>query len=350
MFNFKKLYYDPRIFKYEYGKKLFEKYKYLEKHEIKTHWQIPEINRDEKNKYKWMKIKSQVLILGIKAGLKVQCGSRSCDFGTQSPCHGCPMACSYCYVARSKGYANPVTIFANIDRVISKTLEHASTISKKTEPTQADAKFWIYDIGGHSDPSIDALLSDKVHTYITEFSKLKNSKLTFSTKYVNKEMLNYNPKHRTRIRFSLMPQPMSTIVDLRTSKIIDRINAINDFYEAGYDVDINLAPVIIYPDWKKDYLHLIKLLNSKLKSKVKKQLNLEIIFLTHNEWLHNINLAWHPKAEKYLWQPDVQCKKISQMSRQVNYKYRIAYKRPALEHLLSLLSTYMPYAKIRYAF
>ena len=34
------------------------------------------------------------------------------------------MACAYCYVPRRKGYANPITVFTNIDKIIGYLGRH----------------------------------------------------------------------------------------------------------------------------------------------------------------------------------------------------------------------------------
>src|SRR3712207_7118422 len=45
----------------------------------------------------------------------------------------------------------------------------------------------------------------------------------------------YDPQGLTRIRFSLMPDADSRLLDIRTDRIADRIAAVDDFVEAGYE-------------------------------------------------------------------------------------------------------------------
>ena len=106
-----------------------------------------------------------------------------------------------------------------------------------------------------------------------------------------------NGQGKTRVRFSLMPEAIATIVDVRTSPIGDRIAAVNDFVQAGYEVHLNFSPVIVYEGWENDYGPLFEQIDATLSSAAKDQLRAEIIFLTHNEQLHDVNLRWHPKAE-----------------------------------------------------
>ena len=142
---------------------------------------------------------------------------------------------------------------------------------------------------------------------------------------------------------------MSKLVDVRTSPITDRIDVINDFVDAGYEVNVNFAPVIYYEGWLEDYKQLIAEINDKLNDQTKKQLVAEIIFLTHNEQLHDVNLSWHPKAEEVLWTPSLQEFKYSQTGGR-NVRYKRGFKKEIVDQLVDLVNKEMPYCKIRYAF
>ena len=74
-----------------------------------------------------------------------------------------------------------------------------------------------------------------------------------------------------------------------------------------------------------------------------------MIFLTHNERLHEVNLGWHPTAEDYLWTPQNQEAKISQGGGH-NIRYRTGYKGRMVRSFLELLERRMPYCRVRYAF
>ena len=86
-----------------------------------------------------------------------------------------------------------------------------------------------------------------------------------------------------------------------------------------------------------------------LAPSVKRQLQAEVIFLTHNEQLHNVNMQWHPKAEELLWRPDLQEPKVSQAGGD-NLRYKLSIKRGLVDEFRSLLQDKLPYCKIRYAF
>jgi hypothetical protein len=75
----------------------------------------------------------------------------------------------------------------------------------------------------------------------------------------------------------------------------------------------------------------------------------EIIFLTHNEQLHDINMGWHPKAEDVLWRPELQEVKYSQTGGR-NVRYKKGLKKELVDNVVTMIEKELPYCKIRYAF
>lgn len=70
---------------------------------------------------------------------------------------------------------------------------HAGRQGKKILPDAIDPEFWVYEIGENGDCSADAAICNNVKDLVTLYTTLPNSKLTFATKFVNREMLNYDP-------------------------------------------------------------------------------------------------------------------------------------------------------------
>jgi len=264
--------------------------------------------------------------------------------------NGCAMACAYCYVARRKGYANPITTFVNIDQIAAAIERHAARQGFKWEATPADSTLWTYELGTNSDCAVDATISDNVRDLVALFRRLPNAKATFATKYVNDDLLAYEPEGKTRLRFSLMPAALARVVDVRTSRVPDRIAAINRFVEAGYEVNINVGPVLYYEGWLADYAGLCDQIDAALSPAAKRQMQAEVIFLTHSAELHELNLRWHPVAEALLWQPELQEHKVSQASGAPVLRYRHTLKRQLVADLLAVLRERLPYCRVRYAF
>jgi spore photoproduct lyase family protein len=316
---------------------------------VPSHWKIPGLHGNEGSAADWLQIKRNVLVLGVRKALKMDANTRSSDFIAPGIASGCASACSYCYVPRHKGFANPISTFVNIEQISGYIARHAAKQGFKMTPTAPDADEWVYELGCNSDMSIDAAISDNVRDLVAMFRGIPGAKATFATKWVNRDLLEYDPQRKTRIRFSLMPHQMSKLVDIRTSPVKERIAAINDFVEAGWEVNVNFSPVIVGDGFLDDYDALFKEVDAALSPAAKAQMTAEVIFLTHNAGMHEVNMEWHPRAETVLWRPDLQENKTSMMGGH-NVRYKVKLKQPLVEQFCTRLRAKMPYCAIRYAF
>jgi hypothetical protein len=315
---------------------------------VASHWKIPDLV--DMDPVDWIKAKKHILVLGKLKILASTVNGRSSDFIAPSHSNGCLSACQYCYVARRKGGSNPLTVFLNSEKVAESIVDHCNELGPKPESNQCDPEYWIYDIGNNNDVSIDAMISDNPFVLMEAIKSTKHGKLTFATKTVNIDpFLKFNPKSRTRIRYSLMPQAVSKYVDIRTSPIEDRIDAMNELVEAGYEVHANFSPVIMYGDkqWKKDWIELWQLMDSKLTDRAKLQMKSEVIFLTHSTDLHDINMQWNPKGEEFLWTPEIQQTKANKPD-VLCYQYGL--KGDNVKAFSAGIKKFIPWCEVRYAF
>ncbi len=349
LLDIRRIYAEPAALELPRGQDIVARWPGAEIVPVASHWQIPEVHGDETNVKRWVRIKTEALVLGIKKSLVTRPNGRSADFIAPSTANGCAMACAYCYVPRRKGYSNPITVFANIDQIAAHLARHIKKQGPKTEPNQCDPEAWVYDIGENSDCSADALLSDNVRELSELFRMSPTAKLSFATKFVNRELLDWDPLGRSRIRFSLMPQNIAKVTDIRTSPIAERIAAINDFVDAGWEVHVNFSPVILTSNWRAEWTELLTELDDTLSPAAKEQIASEVILLTHNEQLHDVNLGWHPKAEELLWRLELQESKLSQNGA-TNIRYRRDLKAQSVAAFRSLVAEHFPAGPIRYAF
>jgi len=174
---------------------------------------------------------------------------------------------------------------------------------------------------------------------------------SFATKYVNEKFLTFNPQGKIRIRFSLMPEVYRRELEPNTDTIIDRLAAVGQFLNAGYEVHLNFSPVIVTANWLTEYKNLfhdisiIALLNDWANDKVKA----EVIFLTHNVDKHYANIANNLPGERLLWKPEIQEKKISQYGG-ANLRYKHALKADYIEQFKQVHQEIIPWNTIRYIF
>ncbi len=345
--DFSTIFLEPAVEGYPRGREILSRFPNARRIPVASHWSIPELR--EGAEADWMRSKREVLVLGVKKGLTFRPNGRSADFIAPSSSNGCAMACAYCYVARRKGHSNPVSVFVNIAELCRAMERHALKQGRKPEPNQVDARDWVYDLGENGDLSVDALISSNVRDLVSTFRGLPNAKGSFATKWVNRDLLGYEPGGRTRIRFSLMPPDTARLLDVRTSPVAERIAAMDDFVRAGYEVHANFSPVVIEDGWEEKWDRLFGELDAALGPQARAQMACEIIMLTHNRELHEVNLGWHPRGEAALWRPELQEEKLSE-SGQVNLRYRTGTKGRYLTRLREMLAARMPYCRVRYAF
>ncbi len=349
MLDVRRIYLESEAELHSRGQEILARFPDAERVLVRSHWQIPELRGDADLADHWNSVKRTTFVLGVRKSMTSRPNGRSADFVGPGASNGCAMACAYCYVARRKGFANPITVFVNNDQILAFLACHARKQGRKPEPNQVDPEFWVYDVGENGDCSVDALISDNVRETMALFRTLPNAKASFATKYVNPDLLAYDPQRKTRVRFSLMPESPARLLDVRTSPVRERIAAIDEFRRAGYEVHLNFSPVVIQDGWLDDWRDLFQELDAALSPATKEQLAAEVIMLTHNEELHKTNLTWHPKAEAVLWRPDLQEVKASENGAR-NLRYRFGLKRRYLDELLAVLAHELPYCRVRYAF
>jgi spore photoproduct lyase len=278
-----------------------------------------------------------------RKSMMIRPSGRSTDFISPSFGHGCLYNCSYCYMKRHK--SEGLDIAKNTMDILTEINNHCM-FSDVDKPNQTHANFVTYDISCNEDFALHA----KYHEWEKIFDFFKQHPVamgSFATKYVNVNLINYDPEGKIRIRFSLMPQSISDKLEPNTSKIIDRIKAIDAFIDSGYDVHINFSPVIVYDNWIEDYEHLFQMVDNYVD--YKDTVKCEVIFLTHNEGKHNYNLINNLTGENLLWNPDIQESKTSQYGGDnIRYKHNLKYD--YIKEWTRLHDDIIPWNTIRYIF
>lgn len=279
----------------------------------------------------------------IRKSMIIRESGRSTDYISPSFGYGCLYNCTYCYMKRHKHTG--LDIASNTLDILTEINNHSwfSTVEK---PNQTHDKFITYDISCNEDFALHL----KYHDWIEIFNFFKQSLIamgSFATKYVNPDLINYDPEGKIRIRFSLMPQNISNKLEPNTSKIIDRIKAIDAFIDSGYDVHINFSPVIVYDNWLEDYKYLFQMVNDYVD--YKNIVKAEVIFLTHNENKHYYNLLNNLSGEELLWNPKIQEDKISEYGGK-NIRYKHDLKSKYINQWIKLHDEIIPWNIIRYIF
>ena len=240
-------------------------------------------------------------------------------------------------------------IATNANEILTAVNNHCA-FADVEKPNQTHPEYITYDISCNEDFALHAKYHD--WKYIFDFFKNHPTAMgSFATKYVNEKLLDYNPKGKIRIRFSLMPNDLKNTLEPKTSSISTRLLAVSQFLDAGYEVHLNFSPVIVCENWLEKYAKLFDQIAfiARVKGWDDNRVKAEVIFLTHNERKHAHNLIYDLPGENLLWTPENQEAKLSQYGGK-NIRYKHQLKAKWVEEFTQLHNSIIPWNTIRYIF
>ena len=286
MFKPTAIYFEKNIGNYELGKELLQKYKDVQKIEIENHNNIEEMRK--KSNKEFLKMKRN-LIIGIRKTLKFVPNYKVSDYLVPYTSSGCIASCMYCYLVCNYNKCAYLRLFVNREQMLDKIIKVANEAEKEL----------TFEIGSNSDLILENTITNNLVWTIENFKKAKKGKLTLPTKFgFVDDLLNLNHEGRVIIRMSVNPEYIINNVEFGTSRLKNRIDAINKLADADYEIGILIAPVIFVENWKEIYHNLIIELKERLNEKAKRKIFFEIIFMTYS-YVHNaINSEAFPNAIK----------------------------------------------------
>ena len=284
MFEPEAIYFEKNIENYKLGKELLKKYNNIPKFEIDNNNNIEEMRKKQNKEFPYMK---RNLIIATRKTHKFVENHKTSDFLVPYTSSGCTASCLYCYLVCNYNKCAYLRLFVNREEMLNK-------IIKTTKNSEKEITF---EIGSNSDLILENTITNNLVWTIENFKNTAKGKLTFPTKFSMVEnILPLEHKNKIIIRMSVNPEEIINKVEFGTSKLNDRIEAINKLAEAGYKVGILIAPVILVENWQQKYTELVKKLESELSNKIKKEVFFEIIFMTYSYVHRKINEEAFPNA------------------------------------------------------
>ena len=293
MFKPKLVYYEPNAENYKLGKELLDKYRKegVKLIPIENHNNIEELRKNPNSEFANMK---QNIIIGVRKTHKFVPNHKVSDFLVPYTSSGCIAMCMYCYLVCNYNKCSYLRIFVNREEMLDKIIKVANQSEKEL----------TFEIGSNSDLILENTITHNLEWTIENFNAEKGY-LTFPTKFdMVDPLLNLKNKEKVIVRMSINPEEIINRVEFGTSRLNERINAINKLKEAGYKVGILIAPIILVDNWKELYEELIKKLSEELSESVKKDAIFELIFMTYSYVHKMINQEAFPNAIN-LFNPDI---------------------------------------------
>ena len=334
MFLPKNIYYEKDVINYPLGKELMDKYKDKDKNiefiEIENHNNIEEMRKKENKEFPQMK---QNLILGVRKTHKFVENHKTSDFLVPYTSSGCTAMCLYCYLVCNYNKCAYLRLFVNREQMLDK-------IKKVANKSDKDLTF---EIGSNSDLILENTITGNLNWTIENFKNNDKGKLTLPTKFdMVDSILPLDHKGRVTIRMSVNPQEIISKVEIGTSSLEKRVNAINKLEEANYPIGILIAPVILLDGWEEKYTELVKYLAENLSENAKKKVFFEIIFMTYSYVHRMINNDAFPTL------PNLFNKEIMTGRGRGKYMYKKEVKDEAKKFILDLMRKYFPNNEIKY--
>ena len=160
----------------------------------------------------------------------------------------CPGSCEYCYLQTTQGSKPYLTVYVNIEEIFDSIKKH---IEKNNN------ELTTFEVASTGDPlSVEHITGSLART-IEFFGTLENGRLRLVTKFdMVDSLLSLEHNGHTRFRVSVNSRYVIKNFEHNTGSFDERINAASKISQAGYPIGFIVAPIMIYDDWKKEYLEL----------------------------------------------------------------------------------------------
>lgn len=330
MFKPDAIYYEQDIENYILGKELLEKHSDTPKFIIENHNNIPEMRNQTNSEFPKMK---KHLIIATRKTHKYTPNQKVSDFLVPYTSSGCTAMCLYCYLVCNYNKCAYLRLFVNREQMLDKIIKTAEKSDKEL----------TFEIGSNSDLILENSITNNLVWTIENFANSQKGFLTFPTKFdMVDPILNINGKEKVIIRMSINPEEIINMIELGTSRLKNRIEAINKLALAGYKVGILIAPIILVDNWQNLYKELIITLSQTLNEKAKSSVFFELIFMTYSYIHKMINKEAFPNAIN-LYNPE-----LVTVRGRGKYCYKKEIRSDAETFLLALLNEYFPNNKVWY--
>lgn len=328
--NFDSVFYEPDSLQYPLGQQLRRQFADLPWIPIQSHNRIEEMQKMPNSEFARMK---RNLIVGIRKIHKYTENHKISDYLVPYTSSGCTAMCLYCYLVCNYNKCSYLRLFVNREQMLERLVK----ASLKSERPQT------YEIGSNSDLVLENTITGNLEWTIEAFAKSGRGWITFPTKFDRVEpLLGLDHQGRAIFRMSVNPPALIRRIELGTSKLAQRINAVNSMCAAGYPTGILVAPVILTPDWKEQYDGLFTQLADTLSNQVKRQLFVEVILMTYSYVHRMINSDAFPNAVS-LYDPELMVGRG-----RGKYCYRPAVRAEAEAFIREQLARKLPEARIAY--
>lgn len=284
-----RVFFEPQSLNYPLGQKLYEYFESIGTEVKKISIQnvmrnIP--GEDEKAKYARAK---KTLVVRVKKDLNFDVCKPSADYAAPIVTN-CAGNCEYCYLHTTQGHKPYLVVYVNLEEIFDSMRKH---IEKKGG---LDTSFEVACMG---DPLALEHITGALAKTIEFFGTLENGSLRVVTKFDHVDpVLHLKHNGHTRFRVSINSRYVIKNFEHNTANFDERIEAASKLSAAGYPIGFIVAPIMVYGNWKEEYLELFDRLKEQVDiTKSTEPVTFELIQHRFTETAKNIILQRFPKTK-----------------------------------------------------
>jgi len=279
----------------------------------------------------------RTLVVGVRRTLRFETCKPSAHY--QLPINtSCSGKCEYCYLHTTLGNRPYLRVYVNVDEILAKAVDYIKERSPEVT---------LFEGAATSDPIPVEKYTGSLKKAIEFFGAQELGRFRFVTKFTEVDsLLDAGHRGHTRFRFSINTGLVIKKYEHGTPDIVARLEAAGKVAAAGYPLGFIIAPIMVYPGWKKDYGDLMENLREKLGPAAENNITFELISHRFTARAKKRILDIFPASTLPMNEEDRKFK-----YGQFGYgKY--VYPKETMEQLKSLfhreIDTYFPVAKIEY--
>ncbi|HWO40260.1 MAG TPA: radical SAM protein [Candidatus Eisenbacteria bacterium] len=177
-------------------------------------------------------------------------GQVCCNYFVVNFASNCPMDCSYCYLQEYLANNPELKVFSNVNDLLEETDRLLSRHRRH---------FFRIGTGEITDSLALEPYIGFARTVIPFFAEQPNVLLELKTKSdAVAGLLPLNPKGRVVVSWSINPRAVIEADEHGTASLDERLRAARECQEAGYRLGFHFDPMVEYPEWERDYEHLVE--------------------------------------------------------------------------------------------
>ncbi|MBM2614586.1 radical SAM protein [Actinoplanes sp. LDG1-06] len=211
---------------------------------------------------------------------------------------GCPAHCQYCYLAGSLSGPPVTRVYADLDDILDGLADYAGRGTVTSRRAARRDEGTTFEASCYTDPLALEHLTGSWRRAVEHFGAWDAPvQLRWTTKFADVGTFTGLPHAgRTRVRFSVNGQPVTTRMEGGTAPLPERLAALRTLALDGYPVGLTIAPIMAIDDWRRHYGALLDAVATAVDGVPGLDLTAELITHRFTPGSKEVLLGWYPRT------------------------------------------------------